>query len=152
MGLPDASDSRLAALTRWVVDDLGFSGSRIEPASADASFRRYFRVTRGADTCIVMDAPPDKENVAPFVRVAQALAGMNLNVPIVLARDEPQGFLFLSDLGTRLSLDELEAMDGLKAKGACHRLYAEALKALVTLQTSGAATARDLPAYDHALL
>src|SRR5579859_904085 len=87
MGLPDASDSRLTALTRWVVEDLGFDGGRIEPASADASFRRYFRVTRGADTCIVMDAPPDKENVAPFVTVAHALVGMNLNVPLVLARD-----------------------------------------------------------------
>src|SRR5437870_11234527 len=84
MGLPDASDSRLAALTRWVVEDLGFSDSRIEPASADASFRRYFRITRGADTFIVMDAPPDKEDVAPFVRIAQSLAGMNLNVPLVL--------------------------------------------------------------------
>jgi aminoglycoside/choline kinase family phosphotransferase len=152
MGLPDASDSRLAALTRWVVEDLGFADGRIEPASADASFRRYFRVTRGADTYIVMDAPPDKENVVPFVRVAQALAGMNLNVPIVLARDEPQGFLFLSDLGTRLYLDELEAMDGPKAKGAVDRLYDEALKALVTLQTAGGAAARELPAYDHALL
>jgi N-acetylmuramate 1-kinase len=158
MGLPDASDSRLAALTRWVVEDLGFAGGRIEPASADASFRRYFRVTRGADSYIVMDAPPDKEDVAPFVRVAQALAGMNLNVPIVLARDEPQGFLFLSDLGTRLYLgelkafDELEALDGLKAKGKVDRLYSEALKALVTLQTAGGAAARDLPAYDHALL
>src|SRR5260370_16518261 len=109
MGLPDARDSRLAALTRWVVDDLGFSGSRIEPASADASFRRYFRVTRGADTCIVMDAPPDKENVAPFVRIAQALAGMNLNVPLVLARDVSNGLLLLSDLGSRQYLHELPA-------------------------------------------
>ncbi len=112
MGVPDASDSRLAALTRWVVDDLGFSGSRIEPASADASFRRYFRVTRGADTCIVMDAPPDKENVAPFVSIAQALAGMNLNVPLVLARDVPQGLLLLSDLGSRQYLDELDGGPG----------------------------------------
>jgi aminoglycoside/choline kinase family phosphotransferase len=152
MGPPDASDSRLAALTRWVVEDLGFAGSRIEPASADASFRRYFRVTRGADTYIVMDAPPDKENVAPFVRVAQALAGMNLNVPIVLARDVSQGFLFLSDLGFRLYLDELKALDKLEAKGEVDRLYADALKALVTLQTAGGAAARELPAYDHALL
>src|SRR5580704_3402744 len=86
MGLPDASDSRLGDLTRWVVDDLGFAGSRIEPASVDASFRRYFRVTRGADTCIVMDAPPDKENVAPFVNIGQAMAGMNWNVADRLAR------------------------------------------------------------------
>src|ERR1700679_4018932 len=106
MGLPDASDSRLAALTQWVVETLGFTGSRIEPASADASFRRYFRVTRGADTYIVMDAPPDKENVAPFVSVARMLAGMNLNVPIVLAREPDCGFLLLSDLGSRQYLDE----------------------------------------------
>ena len=64
MGVPDASDSRLAALTLWVVETLGFADSRIEPASADASFRRYFRVTRDADTYIVMDAPPDKEDSA----------------------------------------------------------------------------------------
>jgi aminoglycoside/choline kinase family phosphotransferase len=146
MGLPDASDSRLAALTRWVVDDLGFAGSRIEPASADASFRRYFRVTRGADTYIVMDAPPDKEDVAPFVSVAQALAGMNLNVPIVLARDAAQGFLLLSDLGSCQYLDEL------KTNREVDRLYAHALKALVTMQTAGGAAARKLPAYDRALL
>jgi N-acetylmuramate 1-kinase len=146
MGLPDASDSRLAALTRWVVDDLGFSGSRIEPASADASFRRYFRVTRGADTCIVMDAPPDKENVAPFVSIAQALAGMNLNVPLVLARDVSQGLLLLTDLGSRQYLDELTA------DREVERLYADALEALVTMQTAGGAAARSLPPYDRELL
>ncbi|HMA00264.1 MAG TPA: phosphotransferase [Steroidobacteraceae bacterium] len=146
MGLPDASDSRLTALTRWVVEDLGFDGGRIEPASADASFRRYFRVTRGADTCIVMDAPPDKEDVAPFVRIAQALAGMNLNVPLVLARDVSNGLLLLSDLGSRQYLDELAA------DREVDRLYADALGALVTMQTAGGAAARSLPAYDRELL
>src|SRR5271170_8094899 len=85
MGLPDASDSRLGVLTRWVTEDLGFAGSRIEPASADASFRRYFRVTRGSDSYIVMDAPPDKETLEPFVGVARSLLGLGLNVPVVLA-------------------------------------------------------------------
>jgi aminoglycoside/choline kinase family phosphotransferase len=146
MGLTDASDSRLATLTRWVVDDLGFSGSRIEPASADASFRRYFRLTRGADTYIVMDAPPEKEDVAPFVRVARLLAGMNLNVPIVLASDVPNGLLLLSDLGSRHYLDEL------RAERAVDRLYDDALAALVIMQTAGGAAARALPAYDRALL
>ena len=89
MGLLDASDSRLAALTQWVIETLGFADGRIEPASADASFRRYFRVTRGADSCIVMDAPPEKEDVTPFVNVARTLAGMGLNVPIVLAASRP---------------------------------------------------------------
>ena len=146
MGLPDASDSRLAALTRWVVATLGFAGSRIEPASADASFRRYFRVTRGGDTYIVMDAPPDKEDLVPFVTVARLLAGMGLNVPIVLARDSTQGFLLLSDLGSRQYLDEL------KADRAVDRLYGDALSALVTLQTADDAAARQLPPYDRALL
>ena len=111
MGLPDASDSRLAELTRWVFDDLGFAGSRIAPASADASFRRYFRVTRGEDTYIVMDAPPDKEDLAPYLSVARILLGFGLNVPVALARDSKRGFLLLSDLGQRQYLDEL-AVDG----------------------------------------
>ncbi len=146
MDLPDASDSRLTALTRWVVEDLGFAGSRIAPASADASFRRYFRVTRGAETCIVMDAPPDKEDVAPFVNVARILAGLQLNVPIILARDTRQGFLLLSDLGSRQYLDEL------KADRDVERLYADALEALVILQTRGGAAAAQLPPYDEELL
>ena len=70
---------------------LGFADSRIEPASADASFRRYFRITRGGDTHIIMDAPPDKEDLVPFITVARILAGIGLNVPIVLARDERTG-------------------------------------------------------------
>jgi aminoglycoside/choline kinase family phosphotransferase len=148
MGVPDASDSRLTALTRWVVESLGFADSSIEPASADASFRRYFRVTRGAETHIVMDAPPEKEDLAPFVSVARSLATMGLNVPIVLARDEAQGFLLLSDLGSRQYLDELNAGRDVD------RLYSDALSALIVMQTSDAGTdaARGLPKYDRDLL
>ena len=146
MGLPDASDSRLTALTRWVVDTLGFEDADIEPASADASFRRYFRVTRGGETYIVMDAPPEKENVGPFVTVARTMADMGLNVPIVLARDELQGFLLLSDLGTCQYLDEL------RTDLQTDALYGDALRALVTLQTADDASARTLPPYDRALL
>ena len=116
-------------------DDLGFAGSRIAPASADASFRRYFRVTRGEDTYIVMDAPPEKEDLAPFLSVAKILLGFGLNVPVVLARDSKRGFLLLSDLGQRQYLDEL-AVDG-----AADRLYADALAALATMQTADCATA-----------
>jgi N-acetylmuramate 1-kinase len=146
MGVPDASDSRLALLTRWVTDDLGFAGSRIEPASADASFRRYFRLTRGPDSYIVMDAPPEKEALEPFVGVARALIGIGLNVPVVLARDSSRGLLLLSDLGTRQYLDELEAGRDVE------RLYADALDALVRLQTRGEEAARLLPPYDRATL
>jgi len=146
MGVPDASDSRLALLTRWVMDDLGFAGGVLEPASADASFRRYFRLTRGGDTYIVMDAPPDKEDMAPFVHIAQMLAGIGLNVPVVMARDMRRGLLLLSDLGSRLYLDDLTA---LKDAGP---LYADALGALIRMQTRGGAAARALPRYDAALL
>jgi N-acetylmuramate 1-kinase len=146
MDLPDASDSRLADLTRWVFDDLGFAGSRIAPASADASFRRYFRVTRGDDSYIVMDAPPEKENLGPFVSVSRALLGIGLNAPVVLARDPHNGFLLLSDLGTRQYLDELVT------DAAADRLYADALGALRIMQSAGTALARDLPLYGHDLL
>ena len=146
MGVTDASDSRLALLTRWVTDDLGFAGGRIEPASADASFRRYFRLTRGPDSYIVMDAPPDKETLEPFVAVARALIGIGLNVPVVLARDMRRGLLLLSDLGTRQYLDELNAGRDVE------RLYADALDSLVRLQVSGGEAARALPPYDRAAL
>src|SRR6202166_284626 len=146
MGLPDASDPRLADLTRWVFDDLGFAGSRIEPASVDASFRRYFRVTRGEDSYIVMDAPREKESLGPFLSVAKILLGMGLNAPVVLAKDAQRGFLLLSDLGKRQYLDELGSVE------AADRLYADALGALCTMQTAGNAMARELPLYSHALL
>jgi N-acetylmuramate 1-kinase len=146
MVVSDASDSRLVELRRWVLEDLGFAGSVIAPASADASFRRYFRVTRDADSYIVMDAPPAKEDSAPFVKVARMLAGMNLNVPIILARDMERGLLMLSDLGSRQYLDELPA------PGAADRLYADALAALRTMQTADATISRDLPRYDRPLL
>ncbi len=107
MDVSDASDSRLANLTQWVIEDLGFAGASIAPASADASFRRYFRVTRGADSYIVMDAPPDKEDSGPFLKVARILGGLDLNVPMILARDMERGFLLLSDLGSRQYLDAL---------------------------------------------
>jgi aminoglycoside/choline kinase family phosphotransferase len=146
MEVSDASDSRLARLTQWVTEDLGFGGCSIVPASVDASFRRYFRVTRDDDSYIVMDAPPDKEDSAPFLRVARLLANMDLNVPIVLARDMGRGFLLLSDLGTRQYLDELPK------PGAAERLYADALAALRTMQTADPVGACELPRYDRALL
>jgi N-acetylmuramate 1-kinase len=146
MVVSDASDSRLAQLRQWVLEDLGFAGGTIVPASADASFRRYFRVIRDADSYIVMDAPPEKEDSAPFVKVARILAGMNLNAPLILARDMERGFLLLSDLGSRQYLDELPA------PGAADRLYGDALAALRTIQTADAALSHDLPRYDRALL
>jgi N-acetylmuramate 1-kinase len=140
------SDSRLALLTRWLREDLGFDHARIEPASADASFRRYFRVTRADESFIVMDAPPAREDLGPYLRVTELLAGLGLNVPWVLARDIPHGLLLLTDLGTRLYLPELVNLQ------AAQRLYGQAFAALVRMQTAGRSAAAALPAYDAALL
>jgi N-acetylmuramate 1-kinase len=145
MDVSDASDSRLANLTQWVIEDLGFAGASIAPASVDASFRRYFRVTRDADSYIVMDAPPDKEDSRPFLNVARILGGLNLNVPIILARVMERGFLLLTDLGSRQYLDALSG-------SAADQLYADALKALRTMQTADAHLSKGLPRYDRALL
>jgi hypothetical protein len=146
MNVLDASDSRLANLTQWVIEDLGFAGASIAPASVDASFRRYFRVTRDADSYIVMDAPPDKEDSGPFLKVARILGSLNLNVPMILARDMARGFLLLSDLGSR------QYLDALSLDGAADELYADALKSLRIMQTADAGLARGLPRYDRALL
>jgi aminoglycoside/choline kinase family phosphotransferase len=146
MEVSDASDSRLANLTQWVIGDLGFAGASIAPASVDASFRRYFRVTREADSYIVMDAPPDKEDSGPFLKVARILGSLNLNVPIILARDMERGFLLLSDLGSRQYLDAL-ALDG-----GADPLYADALKSLRIMQTADAAISQGLPRYDRTML
>ncbi len=146
MPVADASDSRLEMLTRWVSDDLGFADATIAPASADASFRRYFRVTRGSDTYIVMDAPPDKEDLVPFLKVGRILSDIGVNAPAVLARDSARGLLLLSDLGTELYLDALRDAD------AVDRLYGDALQALREIQTADAAHGADLPLYSHTLL
>jgi hypothetical protein len=146
-----APDARLAALDRWAGETLGTREFSIVPASADASFRRYFRLTlggecalaRGARTLIVMDAPPEKEDSAPFVKVAALLGGAGVHAPAVLASDLAQGFLLLTDLGDRTYLAALDATTAAS-------LYSDAIDALILWQLSS----RDgeLPPYDEALL
>ena len=117
----------------------------LAPASADASFRRYFRVWYGDQTRIVMDAPPDKEDCRPFVAMAEALRGLGLNAPEVLDGDLDQGLLLLTDLGSRQYLAELN-------ERSVAGLYDDALAALARLQTGGDPGSPLLPPYDSALL
>lgn len=139
---------RLEALKQWLlVDGLpGVGEVSIMPASSDASFRRYFRVTQtdGKTSFIVMDAPPDKENTGPFVSIARRLLDAGLQVPQVLAADAGRGFLLLSDLGDRPYLDALD-------KHNVDRLYADALDALLIMQRDMPRDG-DLPCYGRALL
>ncbi len=145
------ADPRLVALRAWLQSAPGgivLSPDTLRPASADASFRRYFRLdARAGDdgTLIVMDAPPEKEDVGRFCSVAEMLRGGGLSVPRVLARDDAQGFVLLSDLGTTTYLDALlQARDAGDA-ARCDALMRDALDALVRMQGVSAG----LPAYDR---
>jgi hypothetical protein len=140
------SDPRLADLRSWLQDELGLPIQSLVPASADASFRRYFRAHLEGRTLIAMDAPPDREDSAPFVTVARALAAIGVPVPEILEVDLARGFLLLSDLGSTHLLATLKAGADPEAS------YAPAASALLTMQTAGAAAAGTLPAYDEALL
>lgn len=77
----------------------GWAGAEILPLAGDASFRRYFRVVRGDRTAVLMDAPPEHEDVRPFVAVAEWLADAGLTAPEILARDMERGLLLLGDFG-----------------------------------------------------
>jgi hypothetical protein len=114
-------------------------------ASADASFRRYLRVDTPATSLVIMDAPPAKEDSKPFVRIAQLMTQAGLKGPEVLAWDEENGFLLLSDLGAKTML---QAMDLQAAPPLA--LYMEAVDALIQWQLASQPDV--LPPYDHALL
>jgi hypothetical protein len=144
---PDAQ--RACDFSAWLSRLAPTHGLRIDSlrsASADASFRRYFRVDGEQGSCIIMDAPPDKEDCRPFVKVARLMADVHVQVPQVLAWDEAKGFMLLSDLGAQtmmqvINRDKPEANQG---------LYLQAVDALIAWQT--ASTPGVLPPYDEALL
>src|SRR3954469_5008235 len=134
---------RQSKLKRWIESRLSVSPLELEPASADASFRRYFRVRMTQASLIAMDAPPEHEDCRPFVRVARLMADAGLNVPRVVAEDIERGFLLLSDLGTAGYLQALNA-------DSADRLFGDATDALVRWQLASRPDV--LPPYDEALL
>jgi aminoglycoside/choline kinase family phosphotransferase len=142
--LPD--DPRREQLVAWLATlpaSLALAPETLAPASADASFRRYFRVAAGDGTLIVMDAPPDREDVRPFMQVAALLRDAGLNAPQVLASDAAQGFLLLTDLGRDTYLAVLDDANA-------PALFADATDALIRWQLATRPGA--LPPYDEALL
>ena len=145
----DSPDLRLTQLQQWLgtIDTPKLAITSLRPASADASFRRYFRVdtenTETGGSLIVMDAPPPQEDVKPFIHVADLFAATGVTVPRILAQDIGQGFLLLSDLGATTYLNQLN-------NDTAHKLYIDAIDALVLLQTQSKPEA--LPPYDRALL
>jgi aminoglycoside/choline kinase family phosphotransferase len=133
---------RMDALRSFVARELPGSGDP-EPASADASFRSYWRVSGAGTTVVVMDAPPGKEDIEPWLDIGARLQSAGLHTPEVLAVDRANGFVLMEDLGTRLYLPELR-------DSTVDVLYADALDALLKMQTR--ADAAGLPYFDEAFL
>lgn len=131
----------------WLRDIDGFAGVEPEPASADASFRRYFRLQAEHGSFIVMDAPPGQEDCTPFLRIAGFLEAMQLNAPRIIEADNEKGFVLLSDLGSKPYLMALT-----EKPESADALYGDAMRALATLQSNGAAYQGSLPPYDDRLL
>ncbi len=137
-------DPRRDALERWLTAELRGQPFALTPASEDASFRRYFRATLDdGRSFVAMDAPPEKEDCRPFVHVARLLHAAGVHAPQVHAQDLEQGFLLLTDLGTRTYLHELNAENA-------PALFADATGALIRWQL--ASREGELPPYDEALL
>ena len=136
--------NRLQHLENWIKQQYPGLAFTLQPASADASFRRYFRVTTEKETLIAMDAPPQKEDCTSFVNVAQLLE-QAVNVPAIRAQDMEQGFLLLSDLGDSTYLLALT-----NQPEDANRLYSEATDALVKMQLIRCLDG--LPNYDEKLL
>ena len=136
---------RIESLRHWLQSILGDCAFTLSPASNDASFRRYFRVSfdDGRTSLIAMDAPPEREDCRPYVHAAELFAAAGVHVPEVHARNLDQGFLLLSDLGDTTYLAAL-------GEDNADRMYGDALDALVMIQR--ASRPGVLPDYSRELL
>lgn len=139
---------RNESLKHWLAQILESDDFELKSASADASFRSYYRLFlnhpyKEAKTLIVMDAPPLQEDCAPFIRITNTLIGCNINVPNIHHMNLEQGFLLLDDLGNDLYLDKLDS-------DSADELYSDAIMTLVQMQTSADVT--ELNDYDESLL
>jgi N-acetylmuramate 1-kinase len=139
------SDPRTVARTAFLAQT-GFAAAALVPLPVDASFRRYFRLHGAARPMLLMDAPPPKEDVRPFIRIARHLTGLGLSAPEIYEFDDEQGFALIEDFGeatyTRL-------LDAGAAEGP---LFLAATEALVTLHTHPDGAAVEAPPYDRAKL
>ncbi|MEM7357684.1 MAG: phosphotransferase [Pseudomonadota bacterium] len=138
-------DKRLKQIEFWLPEVIGETILSLEVASADASFRRYFRATTKDGSYVVMDAPPDKEPLAPFIAIDRALLDLGVHAPAIHAEDLEQGFLLLEDLGNTTYLQKLP--------GSSQSLYSAAIDTLIKIQCgSDISPDHVLPAYDAARL
>jgi aminoglycoside/choline kinase family phosphotransferase len=122
----------------------GWNGAKRQALPGDASFRRYHRISHPArGPAMLMDAPPPKENVRPFLSLARHLVGLGLSAPKIFAADEEKGFLLLEDFGD-------DTYTRLLANGEDEReLYQLAVDALIALHRHQDAIPADIPPYDE---
>jgi aminoglycoside/choline kinase family phosphotransferase len=140
-----SQDPRHDQLDRWLCKIFDIDSVNTQPASSDASFRRYFRFHVFGESYIAMDAPPDKEDCGSFIRIGRQFYELGLNVPRIIETDVNQGFLLLSDLGSDVYLAHLN-------EKTVERLYGDALGALAVLQAGTFVDKAFLPQYDSGLL
>ncbi len=147
---PVWSDAQRAVdFNAWLTaqaSDHGLIVDSVRNASADASFRRYFRVDSSRGSFIIMDAPTDKEDCHPFVKVARLMREAGVQVPQVLAWDKTKGFMLLTDLGAQTMMQVINQSQPYANQG----LYLQAVDALIAWQT--ASVPGVLPPYDEELL
>lgn len=138
-------------LQNWVAEQLRCDSHDVDlqSASADASFRRYYRVNLRGESLIVMDASAESASCGPFIRIAQLLAGGGLHVPRIIAAAPERGWMVLSDLGTQTYLDAFNSDSALNKESA-EELFDAAIDALIAQQKI--ACPDDFPQYDAALL
>jgi N-acetylmuramate 1-kinase len=136
----DPTLDRATARLAWTRASLGDNTLTLEPASADASFRSYWRTHHDGRSWIVMDSPPAQEDPRPWLAIGQRLATAGLHVPAVYDKDLQQGFLLIEDLGSRLYLSELNDNNA-------DTLYGNAMNALLRMQAQ--MDYRDLPSFDR---
>lgn len=149
-------DIRLSVASQWLAEQSGYDATSLRAASEDASFRRYFRLDRQAPDsgcAILMDAPPQKEPLEPFLRVGRILREAGLRAPRVYAQDAELGFLLLEDLGQQTFLQHLSQAMTQDPHGLMARpLYARAWRALIQAQRYGLQaplSLTGLPPYDR---
>lgn len=138
-------DLRTISMLDWLENDLLLTIDFCEPASSDASFRRYFRVKSSEGQFIVMDAPPEKENIEPFIRIAKLLTRSHIHVPTIFQQNLTDGFLLLEDFGSQCFLDQLNAHNATE-------LYQSAFDMLFKMQSNTAIQNCGLPGYNESLL
>ena len=138
-------DLRTISMLDWLENDLLMIVESCQLASSDASFRRYFRIKTPDGSFVIMDAPPDKENIGAFISVADLLAKIHVNVPIIYQQNIEEGYLLLEDFGSLCFLDQL-TIDNVSG------LYASAFDALLIMKSQTSLEHCNLPAYNSALL